>query len=124
VSEPIALARARSVPCLLIVAAISLSPGRLSTGTLSPVTADSSTWELPSNTSASTATLAPGRIRSMSPTATSAVGTSTGSPSRINMALGGARSSSARIASLAPPRARISNQCPSNTNVASIAAAS
>ena len=39
-------------------------------------------------------------------------------------ARGGARSRSARIASFAPPRARISNQWPSSTNVASIAAAS
>ena len=39
-------------------------------------------------------------------------------------AIGGARSSSARMASLAPPRARISNQWPSSTNVASMVAAS
>ena len=38
--------------------------------------------------------------------------------------LGGARSSRARMASLAPPRARISNQWPSSTNVASMPAAS
>ena len=37
-------------------------------------------------------------------------------PSRSTTALGGARSSRARMASLAPPRARISNQCPSSTN--------
>src|SRR5262249_11898853 len=49
---------------------------------------------------------------------------STSSPSRMTTALGGARSSSARMASLAPPRARISNQCPSSTKVARKAEAS
>ena len=39
-------------------------------------------------------------------------------------ALGGASSSSDRIASLAPPRARISNQCPSSTNAVRTVAAS
>ena len=91
---------------------------------LSPVTIDSSTSLVPSSTSALTGTRAPGRISSRSPTATSAVGTSTGSPSRTTTAIGGARSSSARMASFAPPRARISNQCPSSTNAASRAAAS
>jgi hypothetical protein len=41
------------------------------------------------------------------------VGTSTGSPSRSTTARGGASSSRARTASFAPPRARISSQCPS-----------
>jgi hypothetical protein len=82
-------------------------------------------WQLPThNSSASTGTFAPGRISSRSPTATSAVGTSTGSPVRSTTAFGGARSISARIASEALPRARISNQWPSSTNVASIAPAS
>ena len=43
----------------------------------------------------------------------SAVASSTASLSRSTTALAGARSSSARIASFAPPRARISNQWPS-----------
>ena len=85
---------------------------------------DSSISDSPSMTVPSTGILPPGRIRSRSPTATSAVGTSTGSPSRITTAMGGASSRSVRIASLAPPRARISNQCPSSTNAASTAAAS
>ena len=38
--------------------------------------------------------------------------------------VGGARSSRVRMASLAPPRARISNQCPSSTNAVSTVAAS
>src|SRR5262249_48661970 len=44
------------------------------------------------------------------PAMTSAVGTSMLSPLRITVAWGGARSSRARMASFAPPRARISNQ--------------
>ena len=124
VSEPTAVARARRVPVLLIVAPTKADPGPFGTGMLSPVTVDSSTSLVPSITSASTGTFAPGRIRSRSPTATSAVGTSTGSPFFRTTALGGARSSSARMASLAPPRARISSQWPRSTNAASRAAAS
>ena len=124
VSEPTARVRARSVPRPLIVAPIRRSPGSLASGMLSPVTMDSSTSLLPSTTSASTGTRAPGLTRTRSPTATSTVGTSTGSPSRMTTAIGGARSRSVRIASLAPPLARISNQCPSRTKTASSAAAS
>ena len=43
---------------------------------------------------------------------------------RMTTALGGARSSRVRMASLAPPRARISNQCPSRTKAARTVAAS
>ena len=45
-------------------------------------------------------------------------------PSRSTTAFGGARSSRVRMASFAPPRARISNQCPSSTNAVSTVAAS
>ena len=69
----------------------------LETGIDSPVTIDSSTELSPSTTSASTGIFAPGRIRSRSPTCTSAVGTSSSLPSRMTTAFGGARSSSARI---------------------------
>ena len=85
-------------------------PGALDTGRLSPVTTDSSTSLWPSSTSPSVAILSPGRTSSKSPATTSAVVTSMGSPFRITVALGGARSSRVRMASLAPPRARISNQ--------------
>ena len=106
------------------VALETSAPGCLWTGRLSPVTIDSSTSLSPSSTTPSTAILAPGRTSSRSPTPISAVGTSTVSPSRITSACGGARSSRVRIASLAPPRARISNQCPRRTNDASTVAAS
>ena len=124
VSEPTLVARTRSVPVVLIDAPMTADPAVLATGRLSPVTIDSSTSETPSSTVPSTGTLPPGRMSTRSPTTTSAVGTSTGSPSRSTVAIGGARSISARTASLAPPRARISNQWPSRTNVVSIAAAS
>ena len=123
-SEPTLVARTRSVPVVLIDAPITVSPAALDTGRLSPVTIDSSTSEAPSSTVPSTAILAPGRISSRSPATTSAVGTSTGSPPRITTAIGGANSSRVRIASLAPPRARISNQCPSSTKAVSTDAAS
>jgi len=50
VSEPIAVARARSVPFVLIVAPTSASPAPLWMGRLSPVTVDSSTSLSPSVT--------------------------------------------------------------------------
>ena len=50
VSAPTAVARARSVPFLLMVAPMSRSPARFLTGRLSPVTVDSSTWLSPSST--------------------------------------------------------------------------
>ncbi len=110
VSAPTLVARTRSVPFLLIVAPVTGDPGALDTGRLSPVTTDSSTSLRPSSTTPSVPILSPGRTSSRSPTAISAVGTSTGSPRRMTVARGGARSSNARIASFAPPRARISNQ--------------
>jgi len=94
---------------------MTFAPTVLSTGTLSPVSIDSSTELLPSVTTPSTGILSPGRMRTMSSRTTSEVETSTGSPFRMTVALGGARSSSARIASDAPERARISNQWPSRT---------
>ena len=74
VSAPTAVARARSVPFLLMVAPMSWSPAVFLTGRLSPVTVDSSTWLSPSSTMASTGTFEPGRMSSRSPTWTSAVG--------------------------------------------------
>jgi hypothetical protein len=112
------------VPVVLIEAPTTFEPGSFVTGRLSPVTMDSSTSECPSSTVPSTGILAPGRISSRSPTVTSAVGISTGSPSRTTTAIGGASAKRERIASFAPPRARISSQCPSSTNVVNIEVAS
>ena len=124
VSAPTLVARTRRVPVVFTDAPITADPGALATGRLSPVTIDSSTSDSPDSTSPSTGTFAPGRTSTRSPTSTSAVGTSTSVPSRSTTAIGGASSSSVRMASLAPPRARISNQCPSRTNAASTVAAS
>jgi hypothetical protein len=116
VSAPTLVARKRKVPVLLMVAPMTSSPGLFSTGTLSPVIMDSSTLDSPSVTTPSTGILSPGRIRTMSSITTSEVGTSSSCPSRMTVAMGGARSRSARIASDAPARALISIQCPNSTN--------
>ncbi len=124
VSAPTFVADTRSVPFVLIVAPMTAEPGSLCTGRLSPVTIDSSTSLSPSSTTPSAAIFVPGRTSNRSPTTTSSVGISTASPSRTTRAAAGARSSSARIASLAPPRARISNQWPNRTKAAKTVAAS
>jgi hypothetical protein len=100
------------MPLLLIVAPTTVSPTRFATGIDSPVSIDSSTADSPSMTSPSTGILLPGRSTTISPTITSAVEISISRPSRITAALGGARSSNARIAADAPARARISSQWP------------
>ena len=123
-ADPTLVARTRRVPVVLTDAPITSELIDLDTGRLSPVTIDSSISDSPSTTRPSTGTFAPGRISSRSPTSTSAVGTSTVSPSRSTTAIGGASSSSVRMASFAPPRARISNQWPSRTKAARTVAAS
>jgi len=124
VSAPTLVARARRDPVVFTEAPMSSDPTCLGTGRLSPVTIDSSISDSPNVTTASTGTLAPGRMRRVSPTTTSAVGSSIGSPSRSTVARGGASSSSVRTASLAPPRARISSQWPRRTNAVRTVAAS
>ena len=107
VSEPTAVARARRVPVLLIVAPTRGDPGPFGTGMFSPVTVDSSTSPVPSITSASTGTFAPGRIRAgrrrrPPPSAPS----STGSPF-LRTSASGARGPAARgWRRWRPPRAR------------------
>jgi hypothetical protein len=67
VSEPTFSARTTRPPLPLSVAPMTWSPSPFSTGTGSPVTIDSSTWERPSSTTASTGTFSPGRTRRRSP---------------------------------------------------------
>ena len=124
VSAPTLVARTRSVPVVLTVAPMTSSPGALCTGRLSPVTIDSSTSDSPSSTIPSTGILrragpAAGRRRPPRRWAPRPA-----RPSRSTTARGGARSSSVRMASFAPPRARISNQWPSSTKAVSTVAAS
>ena len=107
-----------------MVAPITASPTTFLTGIDSPVSIDSSTCDAPSVILPSTGILSPGLMTTVSPTSTSAVGTLVSMPSRSTVAIGGARSISARIASEAPARARISSQWPSRMNTSSTAAAS
>ena len=124
VSAPTLVARTRSAPVVFTVAPMTSEPTALATGRLSPVTMDSSMSESPSSTTPSVGTLDPGRTIIRSPGTISDVGTSTGSPLRITSAWAGASSNSVRMASFAPPRARISNQWPRRTKLARTVAAS
>ena len=118
------MARKTNEPVRLTVPLATDVPGLFSTGRLSPVSIDSSTVEAPSTTSPSTGTRSPGRILTRSPTATSAVGTSTSPPSRSTRAVRGASDTSRRMASDVRPRARASSQRPSATRVITTAAVS
>ena len=67
VSRPIRVTSTTSRPDVFSVAPTTSSPGALSTGTLSPVSIDSSTPERPSRTTPSVATCSPGRTRKRMP---------------------------------------------------------
>ena len=90
VSSPTAVARHLMNPDVFIVAADTLSPGSLSTGTDSPVRADSSTALAPSVTTPSTGIFSPGRTSIMSPASTSDMSTVTEAPSLTTTAVSGA----------------------------------
>ena len=99
VSAPTRVAVNCTAPLLLIVAAISTSPAAFSTGTLSPVIADSSTTVVPDTTVPSTGMLCPGFKSTVSPTTISSSPTTTSFPSRRTVADFGVRSISFLIAS-------------------------
>ena len=82
VSSPTLVARQRIYPDLFIVAAETGEPSSLSTGILSPVSADSSTDDEPYTTTPSTGMLAPGFTAKISPSLTSSMPTSCSAPSR------------------------------------------
>ncbi len=113
VSSPTARASIANQPRVETVAPVTQSPRPFSTGTLSPVMADSSTAAEPSTTTPSTGTDSPARTITRSPTRTSSVGTSVSSPSRTTVAVLGARSMSAAMASVVRPLARASKYLPS-----------
>ena len=69
-SSPTAVTRTTRVPVRLRVAPMTVSPTALVTGTLSPVSIDSSSVEPPSATTPSTGSFSPGRTRTRSPTVT------------------------------------------------------
>ncbi len=125
VSEPTFSARMTKEPVPLTVAPITPSPAPFSTGIGSPVTIDSSTALAPSSTTPSTGTFSPGRTRRRSPARTFSSGTSSSPPSSPSRrAVGGARSSRARIAAPVRSRARSSSTWPSRTRAVITAAAS
>ena len=92
VSCPTRVARQVKKPLWFRVAALTRSPGALSTGRLSPVRAASFTALSPSVTSPSTGMLSPGRTTKTSPWATCSTGTATSTPPRTTVAVLGARS--------------------------------
>ena len=81
VSSPTLVASQRRKPDWFMVAAETPSPGSLSTGMLSPVSAASLTALLPSSTTPSTGIFSPGRTTKTSPFLTCSTGTSTSCPS-------------------------------------------
>ena len=125
VCAPTRSERITSAPLVFSVAPISLSPGRLLTGSGSPVSIDSSTALDPSVTTPSTGTFSPGRTRSRSPTCTCVRGTSSSVPSgRMRRAVFGARPSSDLIAAEVCERALSSRIWPSSVSEMITAAAS
>ncbi len=113
VSSPTARASMANQPLLLTVAPVTCDPIAFSTGTDSPVMADSSTNAVPSTTTPSTGIDSPARTTTRSPTCTCSVGTVTSAPSRTTVAVLGARSMRAVIASVVRPLARASKYLPS-----------
>ena len=136
-SLPAAVTRTTRLPSRLSVPPITASPVDLRTGSGSPVSMDSSTPPAPLSTTPSAGTAVPGRTNTRSSVFSSLAGTSVGSceslwpatPSEMPLrfggsrsAVGGERSSSARIASPALSRAAPSSQWPKLISVNSPAA--
>ena len=112
-------------PLWFRVAAVTWSPGPLSTGRLSPVRAASLTALWPERTSPSTGTLSPGRMRTRSPGFTRSMGVATGCPvSSSTLATPGARSMRARMASVVRPLLTASTCLPTVMSVRIMAALS
>ena len=89
VSSPTRVASQTIYPDVLIVAAETLSPTCFSTGTLSPVRADSLTELSPLTTVPSTGMASPGRTTNRSPTLTSSIETvRSTSPSKMTAVFG------------------------------------
>ena len=122
VSSPTRSARMANQPERLTVAPVTRSPGRLSTGTLSPVTTDSSTVPAPSISVPSAGTLSPARTARMSPSRTSSMPMRSSRPSTRRVASLGARSMSLAMASVVLPFARASKYLPSVMSVRIMAA--
>ncbi len=112
VSPPSAVVRKSRRPSPLIAPPVTLSPGALGTGRLSPVISASSAWLLPSSTSPSTGKRSPGRTTTSSPRRNSAIATSSSRPSRRRTARSGRNASRARMALAVWRLARLSRYLP------------
>ena len=123
-SDPTCSTRTSSAPAPLTVPPVTRMPSVFSTGSASPVSMDSSTWDWPSSTTPSAAIFSPGRMAMISPTRKVDAGRITQlSPSRTRASFG-ARSIRARMACPARPLARASIQRPRRISVTMTAAAS
>ena len=87
------------------VPAYTSSPAPFATGTLSPVIAAWSTDEPPATTTPSSGMISPGLTITVSPTPTSSTPTVTSAPSRLTLAVCGARWRSEAIERSALPAA-------------------
>ena len=112
VSSPTRVASQVMKPDWLIVAAETASPAVLSTGMLSPVSADSLTAQLPERITPSTGIVSPGRTTKRSPRCTCAMGTTASSPPRSSVAVFGASFIRLRRASVVLPLERASSILP------------
>ena len=112
VSLPTLEAVNRINPPLLMVAAITVSPGAFSTGILSPVIADWSTLVIPSLIIPSTGMRCPGFTNTISPTTTCSTGISICWPLRSTVAVLGARFINLLRASPVLPLERVSKYLP------------
>ena len=122
VSSPTRTASHFKKPELFTVAAETESPGLLSTGILSPVSADSLTALPPSNTTPSTGMCSPGRTIKISPCFTCSTGTSCSAPPLTIVAVFGASRIRCFKASVVLPFDNASSIFPTVINVKIIAA--
>ena len=112
-----------SAPVVLMVPALTASPGRLSTGSGSPLSMDSSTALCPSTTTPSAAMRSPGRSSRMSAACSAATATVCSLPSaRRTRACSGCSLTKRAMAAELCPRARASSQRPASTRVTITAA--
>ena len=122
VSAPTRSARMVNQPDPFTVAPVTALPGPFSTGTLSPVTTDSSTTPTPSSTVPSTGTASPARTTRTSPGRTRVAGTVSSTSPTILVAVLGERSMSLVMVSVVLPFARASKYLPKVMSVRIMAA--
>ncbi len=124
VSAPRARVRTSSRPSPLMAPPVTLSPGCLGTGRLSPLISASSAWLWPSMTSPSTGKRSPGLTSTRSPRRKALIATSCSRPSMTWIARSGRRASRARMALAVWRLARLSRYLPSSTRAITTAEAS